>query len=312
MIMGNSNFRKKATKKLQTYFGKLLNVKTCNLPNTVYHYTNADALNNIISKNALRFSDIDYLNDESETRYIYELVQNILENKEIEINERFKNAILSRCKYVKGNDYFQRELGISFNEKDFVLSFSKDSDNLILWNNYTKNKDKLGYNIGFDRAILLQSLKTKIDTKDNFIQGNVIYDIVKQKNLIKDVLKCFNNLLEEEDSQESLIFQYVGILLKVYALFYKKQCFENENEYRIVIGLIQDIHGKDCSCDFRNNNGLLIPYRELNFDKNCVKEVGISPTIKESLYNASIRRLLNRYDYDSEIKIFNSAIPLRY
>ena len=310
--MKSNNFISKTTKLLSNYYDELAKIKTLDLPACGYHYTDAGALKNIISQNTIWLSDIEYLNDETETKYIYELIEDMFENNELRVNERLGKALLDRCNYVKSNDYFQQEFGISYKEKNFVISLSKEPDNLILWNNYTKNINKIGYNIGFKREDLLQCLKERLNKKDNIIHGNVIYDINIQKDLINRLIYAFNDLLGYENASEMLVFQYIGMLLNVYALFFKKQCFENEKEYRIIIGKRQDINGRDISCDFRICNGLLIPYYQFSFSKECVSSISISPTVKEELYNASIRRLLNRYEYSKDVNVLNSTIPLRY
>lgn len=52
-------------------------------------------------------------------------------------------------------------------------------------------------------------------------------------------------------------------------------------------------------------------YIELDFDKDSVSEITISPTIKQIYYKAGVESLLHQYEYhQTQVKM--SEIPLRY
>ena len=63
----------------------------------------------------------------------------------------------------------------------FTTSFSTESDNLTLWNNYAKGKNYTGYNIGFDKNKLVEEM-----TNNDYLPifGSVIYDKNKQIKII--------------------------------------------------------------------------------------------------------------------------------
>lgn len=310
--MDNSTIRNKADELLRESFNKLSDVKTSNLSDKVYHYTSAEGLKGIIENNCLWFSDIEYLNDETEIKYVYNIILDLIKDNNLNLHERLYQFIINRCDYINCSNYFKSELNIALNDRYYIASFSNKRDSLTLWNNYTKSINNTGYNIGFNRSNLLTSIKVNnIDKNDNYIHGNVIYSKNKQLKMLKDLINKFNELYLET-FEEHLLFQYLGISLKVYSLFFKKECFKEEDEYRIVIDKKQDIQARDISSSFRVHKGLFIPYIKPSLDKECIEEIYISPTIKEKLYNASVERMLNRYDYPDGIDVINSEIPLRY
>ena len=63
----------------------------------IYHYTSPEGILGIIESNSLWATDINYLNDSSELRYIYGLVERIVKAKRKEWNPDFCTRILKLC-----------------------------------------------------------------------------------------------------------------------------------------------------------------------------------------------------------------------
>ena len=66
---------------------------------------------------------------------------------------------------------------------------------------------------------------------------------------------------------------------------------------------------------FRQSNGVLLPYIELEFDISCITGITMSPTIKSDLAEKSIREYCKYCGIDVENmdeKIEMSSIPVRY
>ena len=100
--------------------------------------------------------------------------------------------------------------------------------------------------------------------------------------------------------------------------FMKNPCFFNEKEFRIVVDLTQEAIDKlkeNGKYGFRPNNGVLIPYIELEFDINCITGITMSPTTNSDLANKSIRAYCKHCGIDENNlseKIEKSNIPVRY
>ena len=80
--------------------------------------------------------------------------------------------------------------------------------------------------------------------------------------------------------------------------FIKRDCFNQESEFRIVISVPDELLDKLSEMGvykFRAGNGILIPYIELKFSENAVKSITISPTVQSDLVESSIRDFLQYF-----------------
>ncbi len=141
----------------------------------IYHYTSPEGLKGIVEDSAIWFSDMRFLNDASELTYIYQIAGPL--SFQMEINSELKNIIQEICCAafnVCNNGEIANVVAIP-HEICYLASFSEDSDNLSLWNYYTKNQNSIGYNICIDTNNSLD-----IDNQQQIIKGEVIYDIDEQ------------------------------------------------------------------------------------------------------------------------------------
>ena len=53
-------------------------IEKISIDDIIYHYTSPVGLEKILGNNTIRFSDSAFVNDSSETRYIYEVVQDVI------------------------------------------------------------------------------------------------------------------------------------------------------------------------------------------------------------------------------------------
>ena len=204
---------------------------------TIYHYTKPEKLLNILSGGTLRFSNALYLNDKEEIAYSYRLIVRLIDEIP-ELNSdlfgKIKIHFSNKYKHiVDGENDFRNKL------EYFTTSFSTESDNLTLWNNYAKGKSYTGYNIGFDKRKLISEM-----TENNYLPifGSVIYDKQKQIKIIHAIFKkwnmLFNRALKCKKTNEvklfDILFELIDVL-SIVSIFFKNPQFKNEHEYRIVM-----------------------------------------------------------------------------
>lgn len=288
---------------------KLANEKTQH-QGKIFHYTSAIGLKSIVENESIWFSNLRYLNDSSESNYIYSLFPK--KAVDAKLDESFFKMICDiKNSFECNKDY--RFSNNSFSQKDFyVASFSKAADCLELWNYYTKSDDSIGYNLGFDQSCLfiinLYSIK-----------GEVIYDKTKQVELLDEILKEYNdyyvqNKTFSKEDKEVFIKNFIGII-ELHNLFFKHPEFKNEQEYRYVIGDTNDNGTTDRLIlqylKNRIHNGLFIPYLEIPYEKSCLRSIGISPNKDNSLFESGIRFFLRNQKVGIE-QIKSSKIPKRY
>lgn len=279
---------------------------------TIYHYTKPEKLLNILKSASIRFSNALYLNDKDEIAYSYKLIVKLIDetpNLETDVFEKIKNHFISKYKHI-----IDGEIDSKIELEYFTTSFSSENDNLTLWNNYSKGKSYTGYNIGFNKDLLIKDM---IEKEFHPIYGSVIYDTKKQAKILTSIFKKWNtqikNLSRTRKNYEvhlfDLIFELIDIL-SIVSLFFKNPQFNNEKEYRIVLVNGVDIKSAK-QTKIIEKNGLFIPYIEYNFSHNTVSNVNIGPTLDERIFYASTNRMLMNYGYEN-IDVRKSKIPLRY
>ena len=286
------------------------NDKNC----TIYHYTKPEKLLNILSGGTIRFSNALYLNDKEEIAYSYKLIVHLIDefddlNLNSDLFDKVKNHFRNKYKHiVDGSNDFMNKL------EYFTTSFSTDSDNLTLWNNYAKGKSYTGYNIGFDKKNLISEM-----TENNYlpVYGSVIYDKKKQEKIIHAIFKKWNMLFERASKSKKankvklfdIMFELIDIL-SIVSIFFKNPQFKNEKEYRIVM---VNTFGTENSkpTGIVEKNGLFVPYLEYKFSKNSVKSINIGPTFDENIFYTSTNRMLLNFGYEDK-EVYRSKIPLRY
>ena len=290
---------------------KLLdNDKNC----IIYHYTKPEKLLNILSGGTIRFSNVLYLNDKEEVAYSYRLIVHLIDEfKDLNLNsdlfDKVKNHFRNKYKHiVDGSNDFENKL------EYFTTSFSTDSDSLTLWNNYAKGKNYTGYNIGFDKKLLITEM-----TQCGYLPifGCVIYDKTKQIKIIHAIFKKWNMLFERAIKSKKnnkvklfdIMFELIDIL-SIVSIFFKNPQFKNECEYRIVM---VNAFGTENSkpTGIVEKNGLFVPYLEFKFSKDTIKSINIGPTFDENIFYTSTNRMLLNFGYHNK-EVCRSKIPLRY
>lgn len=279
---------------------------------TIYHYTKPEKLLNILSGGTLRFSNALYLNDKEEIAYSYRLIVKLIDEIP-ELNPdlfgKIKTHFSNKYKHiVDGENDFRNKL------EYFTTSFSTESDNLTLWNNYAKGKNYTGYNIGFDKKKLIDEM-----TENKYLPvfGSVIYDKQKQIKIIHAIFKKWNMLFDRalkckktnEVKLFDILFELIDVL-SIVSIFFKNPQFKNEHEYRIVI---VNAFGVENSKPTKvvEKNGLFVPYLEYKFSKESVTSINIGPTFDENIFYTSTNRMLLNFGYEDK-EVCRSKIPLRY
>lgn len=289
---------------------------------TVYHYTSPEGLIGIITNKYLFATDLLYLNDAAEGQYALEVLLDVCKEEFPDQKDLYKGLqgeISGMIKQAPGKYH------------SYVISCSEKEDLLNMWNYYTKGSSVEGYNIGFDINRLAKSLEIKIDEKSDanskrrlkVKHGEVNYNIGKQKAEIKEVLHQFVDPLRKENDyvKDQTGTLYYLIVRKVYhiGLFYKAPDYKGEKEYRFIFmpGIVAkndewQREGIPYKEDYRNKNGILIPYQKCNFSTDSVVSIMCSPTNDFTRTAASVRRLLSFEFENVQNQIHQSSLKLRY
>lgn len=286
----------------------------------IYHYTSTANLSSILRKEkiTLFFSNANYSNDITEGKDVINILKSVLEDikKEKIIND---NSFLQSISDFTPTDFeaipFEKDKNMDpkFIPVDqYICSFSKNNNSLDMWRYYLKDKNMDGYCIGFSKKIFN-------DVDFTFTTGekvkikwfNVIYDDNNKKKFIKDAIIKFYKIYTERTT-DSFSVLWLGSLL--FSLFnylrfcFKNKCFAHEEEIRALIILPKN--QKDKEIKFRNSNGILIPYIDIETDKKYFESVKLSPVMSNDAIEAT-KFFLHYRDYPDG-KVDKSDLPIRY
>ena len=275
--------------------------KPDNNPDTIYHYTSASGLNEILRTSKLWFTRRDCLNDPTEHKHIHEIIDICLNKSEADsefINHirNFNNRLLE-CK--GDNSWLSIDKGV------FIASFSEDGNSIPLWMNYTKSSQYNGYCLGFDS----KGIRKKCSS---MCVAPVIYDDIKKENYINEFLNLLENIWNRQTSNQEqrnkVINEIQHTMLdftsEVGSLF-KDSCYAHEKEVRIIL----HAGTRNKNTAIRSSNGHLIPYIPVPFVKTLVKSIMSSPTLNAERACSGIRATTAHYGY--KVEILHSTLPLR-
>ena len=294
----------------------------------IYHYTSLAGFESILfgkkDKTTLWSSRFDCLNDASEgkiviSRYI-EVCNSLMNNNEI--SKEFFDFICTvsppRTTLISVNKDEKSRL-VRPEYDTFITSFSKNSDSLVMWNYYSKGNKYQGYNLGFDAKDLNNCLKESFDDKEvKFSIYPVVYSKNEQYSLIKNLILEMNRLYEE-DYKTSINYVISNQLLE-WSWIFKNEYFQHEEEVRVIVYVAKkQINGllkkRPLSVKYRNNNGFVIPYVDLDFSKTVLKNICIGPLAyndsQKEIQKNVIKEKMFVNGYQDLIVDF-SKIPVRY
>ncbi|MGV6980933.1 DUF2971 domain-containing protein [Bacillus pumilus] len=261
----------------------------------LYHYTSVYGLEGIIKSKDLWVSHANFLNDKTERKYTESILIKLIEEKLRDFPE--KDILLEGIKRSLNSD-----------SEVYVLSLSKNKDSNLLWSNYSQDD---GYNIKFDFSYLYHLLEDQ--ELGTVFKSKVIYEKEIHNAALNELadyyVETFPNI--KKIGQEIFTKRTSAMLVtfQLLAAFFKDECFQQEEEYRIVI--FPDSPDQQYEC--RVTNGAFIPYFKMRFNKSNVKGITIGPKNKMDISEEGLKSflLLNKFDLEN-IEINRSKIPYRY
>lgn len=281
----------------------------------IYHYTSTVGLLGILNSKKLWATQFEYLNDKSEYIYAKEVILEIIGN-------------LDDVTVLKHKDIFEVCLEQIYKIYDvYTCSFSKNPDILSQWRGYCPHDG--GFCIGFEVDELI---------KNNGVSFfECIYDYEEQKKEIVKIVNEFCSNIEKLTAGVKLKFSddwenifnkreikpysdmitahhldleknhiFIRYELAQLSARIKNPHFIEESEFRYI-----HISSKEgnTNINIRSRNSLLIPYIDLDFNSNAIKQVVIGPSVNKS-HNLKPLELLKKQS-SSDFEIEESNIPYK-
>ena len=228
--------------------------------NTIYHYTDLNALLNIIQNGKLWLTNSRNLNDHQEVSWFL--------NK---FKEAKGKALQAHPELKELEDLFHNLwMNLNYSFETHICSFSTESDRLSQWRAYAD--DGQGVAIGFKKETFkLNSnpLMLHVDPKRTIGIYNVIYDENKQNKLIEELVNKIIQFAKNGISSNRVEFFELMFEVSVYPVIFKNIAFEEEKEIRIVhIAHIDNPSGHISKAKHRVTAGTIATYFELNFQES--------------------------------------------
>ena len=302
---------------------KMFNDTIFKVEESVCHYFPKSALLSIVKDKKFYFSDTDFLNDISEMKHIYSIIEEVIsrDNTDRGAVNLFKE-ILRINPLIKDDISFDDRKGSNendgfiYNRRNYVFCCSLDNDCLSNWKYYGKGKGYDAFNITFNANSYLAYIKSIFKFKEHkFLSGIVIYENELKVKLITNIIKKIDEFIKISDLDSKMmralktrLFYYIMDL----SLFFKDSAYKDEKEYRFVISLDNSkIKDNALEYDFRFANDILVPYLKIPFDKDMIELIGIGPCMNSDLSAKSLYALLQYYNFENT-SVGKSSIPLRY
>lgn len=315
-------------------------------PEIVYHYTGADAFLNIISGQSVRFSDIRYMNDKSETMFCIKRIIEFIEdpNKKYPAFRDAVNALLQENSYdmIKNlsissdNIKFRNFPGLNFmKERHFIFCTSKDADSLNMWNYYASNGTYTGYNLGLSVPQFLKTFDVGSEhNQDAFVvyYGNVLYEKEQQFSAIEELATT----IEASATRYPKLYSVskAAVTIRVYiesrGAFFKDSHFKSENEYRFLFSIAEKriphkqedakkyygIYNQALCEGFCVKRGLIVPFMKVSIPENAISRITMAPMVETEIAKNSVKELLSLYGFktpnNTEVSVYKSKIPIRF
>ena len=293
----------------------------------IYHYTSSSGLQSILKENPdkliLRASRFDCLNDKMEGTFARKIfINNCNEMYHKGEIDKDLHSILVNTSPTKTTLFYNvggRRKPIRINREQFLTSLSQDGDSLAMWKYYSKGTQYDGRNIGLLTSEITNSLKEQFWEKEASFS---IFPVVYREEEQKELITGFINLIKEAkkyNQDDKLVRALVSEQLAQWALVFKSQHFSHEEEVRIVIDVGRTtkngvLQGSPIPIKYRDSNGYIIPFIELNLSKNSLESVTLAPIGCEKemkdIQKTILEDMLCRYGYSA--KGYNSGIDMRY
>jgi hypothetical protein len=280
----------------------------------VWHYTTGDGLLGIIESGSIHATQASCLNDSTEIRYASNLFHDALITlREGMAGEADAHQFLTKVVELSNEN---PETPIAAPSRFFVSCFSAQEDDLSQWRAYSDPGGENGYAIGF--------VARGLSDLPNGALLRVNYDKALHKVIARETAEATLQFFRDgmENKRADTVEQWTTEFLIAWqeqinrlAPIAKDDCFQTENEFRIVHELnVTELH----QVRFKQKRTLLSRYLPLRFPLwNQVRspmlpiaKVMVGPGRHQSITEISVNTLLTQMGYGN-VPVTRSARPLQ-
>ncbi len=274
-------------------------VKPSQVPEILYHYTDAAGLVGMLSFHKIWLTDMRFLNDKTELVHTKNLVNNVFEEFRQQKEDDLVNNLIEKTInwQARSND-----------NEAFNFSLSEKADDLSQWRGYAREGS--GFTLGFSGARLIEAK----NEREEFGFAKVDYDVKSQTKALLSALREIEVVLrdycaknpentEEYVQESSRMFDWV---IESRSVLNKHHSFASEAEWRVFA-----YHPTDTDESYvkvRASGVRLVPYLEDSIAgevgaKLPIVSIGIGPAFAggEEIY--AVQALCRSSGYDPIIYV---------
>ena len=254
-------------------------------PETIFHYTSADALDSIVRHKQFWATEALCMNDPTEGVHAGRLIAERLRDRASDVPSHLLRL------------FSDEELSEVLNNQVFLVSFCGAGDLLSQWRAY--GLDGRGYAIGFNAEALLDS------ANDRGHLVPVSYDKTELEGLLTVIidfgLKEITRIKFNEEEFDRY-WKLVGNYLLQSVIRFKNPAYREEQEWRLV-------YYPSGGIEFRTSGGRIVPYIKVPFVLGAIQRITLGPKC-----SSRDRRVLANYLRTTcgEVSpaIENSVVPM--
>lgn len=276
----------------------------------VFHYTNLSAFTSIINSGELRFTRVDFLNDQKEFQHFSDVMEETISNMYQASEDDYHKLLIDSI--IRP---LYKEVRSSFINKTFNLSFSKNGNSIPMWNYYA---DSTGISIGIKRDKIFRLMSAKYSNYA-FRQHSILYDDKIKYEIVENYIDKWLKYANEPNNEVESISEYIRndfIELSFVGDRFKHSDFKYEDEIKFlfhVYGEETDIYSL---VEYNVTRADIKPYVSINFGKenwnDIIECIIISPLNKSDNIEKGVLEYLKSCGINlDKDKIWKSKCPIR-
>jgi len=271
----------------------------------LFHYTDVNAVQSILTNETLWLTDVRFLNDSEEMHNGISVIVDYIKHQSKHFPNRhefFESAVEHVVEGLVG----QAGYGIE-NRPVYVCSFSRAADLLSQWRAYGS------YAIEFDSDDIPHALVECIYDSDEKLSRASTQALQGLMNISED-LRVNDGFLGRDGGEA------FSDLVELAATF-KHESFLEEQEVRVIVGHDVDPELDDGpEINFRARGGMLIPFVKVDVPFESIRAIHIGPMRDQELAYLSMKAFVNKLhlgrdvtiaNHKHQIEVVKSPIPYR-
>jgi len=269
----------------------------------IFHYTDLNGLQGIITNHDLWLTHSQYSNDDEELTHGFAVVQETI------------GELLAKARSKRRKDYLENVKNIiksPLSKGVYICCFCEKDNLLSQWRSYSANGN--GVSLGFKPDGF--SYITGPDSPPSGLVRlwKVFYERPKQKNLVKLALEFAYKDKNEPSQNFAKRAQQAADAIQFFIPTFKNQDFEDEKEIRLIFTPFPNSTIKP---QFRVSRGMLVPYyslKELHGSPSPrqlpITSLCVGPSVNKHLNLESVKMLLTKIGY-FQVAVGSSDTPYR-